>query len=944
MHPPVEAQEAPLLSTKLHIPPVGRGQVRRPRLLEQLDVGLGGSKLTLVSAPAGFGKTTLVSEWVHRLEADRDAPPRVVWLALDEGDNDPVRFWRYVIAALQETGCTIQDTLAVWGTPSHSDQVLLASLINDIVAAVTDREWMLVLDDYHLVKTTSIHDGIEYLLDHIPAALHLVIITREDPPLFLSRLRGRGQLVEIRAADLRFTPQETTAFLNVSMGLDLAAQEVSALEDRTEGWIVGLQMAALSLRGQSDVDQKAFVAAFAGDDRYVADYLVDEVLRGQPSHIQHFLVETSMLDRLCGPLCDAVLGQEQDGQEEPEQSAFFDQRASPSQAILEDLFESNLFIVPLDNRRYWFRYHQLFAGLLCDRLESISPERIAQNHRRASLWHEKQGFVAEAISHALAAGMDERTISLVERHSESAIRRGENWQQRQWIEALPIETIRSRPLLCLAWAWALMFDPYATEREPLPWIERALELSSANPRLLDEPDGAYRTDYELIRGNAYAFRIGEMRRQGGQPQEVVAACLEALTALPKEAMFARGILTLWLADAYDQLSEGDAAKEALAQAAQFGLAADGKLIALVIAGVQVRNAWAQGDLHTVTSVCRQTLSSVVRPAEEAGERLPYACHLYAGLGRTLLSWNDLEQAEPLLLKAAELAQLAMQPDVQVDCCRDLAVLNWVQVNYQEAHAWMDRAMEACPGETDFLYALRARIWLAQAENDPHWLDRAIRWADGRVLEDPGDYSWELQSLVRVRIAQYCAYGKPDLVPVLAVLDEHLEVTALDSSGWRVQVLAIRALLLQALGRTREALHSLEGSLEVAAATGRVTVFLEHGLPMYKLLREAERRNTVVDHTRRILAAFEVRGRAGTVGSQLFPQQATVRESALIEPLSEREQEVLRLLATALSGPEIADRLAISISTFRSHTKSIYGKLDAHSRLDAVARAEALHLL
>jgi LuxR family maltose regulon positive regulatory protein len=286
----------------------------------------------------------------------------------------------------------------------------------------------------------------------------------------------------------------------------------------------------------------------------------------------------------------------------------------------------------------------------------------------------------------------------------------------------------------------------------------------------------------------------------------------------------------------------------------------------------------------------------------------------------------------------------MEIDVQVDCCRDLAILHWVQGDYAEAHAWMDRALEACREEPDFLHALRARIWLAQAEDDPCWLDRAIQWADGRVLEDPGDYSWELQSLVRVRIAQYRAYGEPDLLSVLAVLDEHIEVTALDSSGWQVQVLAIKALLLQALGRMKASLQALEGALDIAAATGRILDFLEHGPLMYKLLQEAARRNIVADHARRILAAFEMRGRAGTGKRQRLHQRAATGEFPLLEPLSEREQEVLRLLATTLSGPEIADSLTISLSTFRSHTKSIYAKLDAHSRLDAVARAEALQLL
>jgi LuxR family maltose regulon positive regulatory protein len=445
-------------------------------------------------------------------------------------------------------------------------------------------------------------------------------------------------------------------------------------------------------------------------------------------------------------------------------------------------------VVPLDDQRRWYRYHHLFADLLRRQFERLYPEQVAESHLRASAWHEGQGSISEAISYALAAGDQERAVYLVERYSGQAARRGEVWQGRSWLETLPEELVRSRPLLCMRRAWALADDPDATQRAAW-WMERAIELSASNPRPLIDPDSVYDTDHELIRDFARVFQIGAIAKRQSDPEKLVDLCLEVLETLPEEtqstrATFARGLVTFRLAQAYRQLHDRDAAERALERARQLGLAAEGYLVALVVAEEQTSEAWERGDLHAVSKICRETMVSLIQPAERAGERVPGACHAYVGLGRTLLEWNKLGQAEPLLTRGIELAEQFADPGMRMDGCCELARLHWIQRDCQGAHAWMDKALQAWHWDPAHLCALRARIWLAQAEDDPRYLDRAIAWADGRALEDPGDDSPELQSLVRVRLAQYRACGEPDLAPVLAVLDEHLGLS-LPSSGWEV---------------------------------------------------------------------------------------------------------------------------------------------------------------
>jgi LuxR family transcriptional regulator, maltose regulon positive regulatory protein len=421
----------PVLETKLHVPRRRRGLVARPRLSERLSRGAE-SVLTLVSAPAGFGKTTLLAEWLAAAPSDGRS---VAWLSLGQRDNDPELFWTYVVAALttaaQGAGAS---ALSVLQPPQPPSEAGLATLLNDLDAISNDV--VLVLDDYHVIDARDVQDGMTFLLEHLPPQIHLVVGSRADPALPLARLRARGELAEIRAADLRFTPGEAAAYLNEAMGLALTTADVAALERRTEGWIAALQLAALSLQGREDTT--AFIAGFAGDDRYIVDYLAEEVLQRQPEHVQHFLLQTSILDRLCGPLCDAVTGQ--DG----------------GKAKLAGLERGNLFLVPLDDRRRWYRYHQLFADVLQAHLRDEQPEDVSDLHRRASAWYQQNGDPAAAIRHALAAGDFERAADLVELAIPAMRKSRQEAAVRGWLELLPDEVIRVRPVLSVGFAGTLL--------------------------------------------------------------------------------------------------------------------------------------------------------------------------------------------------------------------------------------------------------------------------------------------------------------------------------------------------------------------------------------------------------------------------------------------------------------------------------------------------------
>jgi len=934
----------PLLKTKLYVPPARPDRVSRPRLIERLDEGLRlGCKLTLVSAPAGFGKTTLLSEWI----AGCGTRARVAWVSLDEGDNDVARFWSYAIAALQTLEPTIGQTALGALQASQAQppplEPLLISLVNDVAAlGLGERSYILVLDDYHVLETEAIHEGLDYLLDHLPPALCLVIASREDPPLALPLLRGRGQLNEIRAADLRFTPTETTEFLSTVMGLSLSAADIVALENRTEGWVVGLQMAALSLRGQTDSEAHDFVSAFTGDDRYVADYLLDQILHRQSPHIQRFLMQTSILDRLCGPLCDAVMASQGMSPDSP----FAD-----SKEVLEYLERAGLFVMPLDNRRHWYRYHHLFADLLRSRLQAtsglISPGEgesveVAALHLRASAWYEREGLVAEAMDHALAATDYVRAAHLIERYYRETVWFGEFVLIHRWLEALPKALVRTRPFLCLL--YGLLSLSHSTERAE-GWLKAAEEAWEAQPQPLEGslvPPSL--SDREGFVANVAHIRAIIADINGVPAEELIAFTLQALEKTPERMPSLRASMFQRLGWYHLTLGDESAADRYFLQSKRLGETVGhfGNIIGSTIGQAVI--AWGHGGLHEAVAICRQTLQAVVEPLERSGRRLPIAGDLCIILGRILLELYELGEAESMLSKGVELAELTtpMRSGDLLDGYHALACLRCIEGDFEGAFAWMEKAERTCTWVREGARALWARIWLwrARAEMDHHYLDMALAWARGRSLESPAGNEWELQSLAQATIAGYRAYGEPDLAPLLGVLGEQLRLAeAADRADQVIYMLVLEVLARQAMGQMDQAMVLLERVLALAATHGFVMTFLCHGAPMEALLREAVARGIAVAYAGTLLAAL-----AGDTVALPRPLAHRPPQQPLLEPLSKREQEVLRLLASSLTGPEIADKLVISIGTFRAHTKSIYAKLGVHSRIEAIERARDLELV
>jgi LuxR family maltose regulon positive regulatory protein len=948
-HRAEDEMATPLLQTKLYIPPLRPELVPRPRLIEQLNAGIH-RKLTLISAPAGFGKTTLISNWVH---AQGREAPSVAWLSLDESDDDIVRFWSYAISALQTLEPAIGQ--AALGALQNSRaqlpplEAILTSLMNDIATLLSgDRRSVLILDDYHVLKTEAIHESLDYLLDHLPPALRLVIASREDPPLALSLLRGRGQLSEIRAADLRFSTTETAEYLNAVMGLELSADDVVALEDRTEGWAVGLHMAALSLRGQSAPEAHDFVSAFAGDDRYVADYLLDQVLDRQPPNIQGFLIQTSILDRLCGPLCEAVIA----GQGMLPAAPYAD-----SQEVLEYLERAGLFVVPLDHRRHWYRYHHLFADLLRSRLEATSgphaapakeeSEAVTALHLRASVWYEGEGLIAEAMDHALAAADYVRAADILWRTHRELISFGEFALLRRWLEALPEALIRSRPFLCLlSGIFSLEHSPERAEA----WLQAAEQAWEDLPRPVDGSEGAlFLSTREDLVANLLDIRTMIADVRGASSEEVIALILQALEHTPERMRSLRAAMFQRLGWCYLNLGDEGAAERSFHQAAELAEIGGhpGNILGPTCGRALI--AWQHGRLHDAVAICREALHSFVEPLERSGRRLPIAGDLYIYTGRILLELYELEDAESMLAKGVELAELTLLSGDLLDGYYALACLCCIKRDFVDAYAWMDKAERTCTWVPEGVRALWARIWLwrARVEKDRRSLDLALAWARRRDLERPAENDWELQSLAQAYIAGHYAYGEPDLASLHNILNEHLrQAEEADSDDHMIQLLTLQALAWQAEGQIDQAMALLEQALALAAPHHYVVTFVQHGAPMGALLREAAARGVSTAYVSQLLSAL-----AGATGDQVHKTAAVPGplahhppQPSLLEPLTKREMDVLRLVNSSLSSREIADQLYVSTNTVRTHIRHIYAKLNVHSRTDAVSRACELGLL
>jgi LuxR family maltose regulon positive regulatory protein len=905
------AMKVPLLTTKLYVPPPRPNLVSREHLVARLDEGVRlGHKLTFVSAPAGFGKTTLVSAWA----ATCGRP--VAWLSLDEGDNDPARFLAYLAATLRSIGVEVAE-----GTSTEPVETYLTTLVNQID---TVAPFILVLDDYHFVTDQPVHDALAFLLDHLPENVHLVIATRADPPLPLARLRGRGQLTELRLADLRFNPDEAAEFLGKVTGLELAGDDVVALASRTEGWIAGLQMAALSLQGKEDASQ--FVAAFTGSNRYILDYLLEEVLRREPGYVQGFLLQTSILERLCGPLCEAVIGDwrlEMDSAESPISSL-------KSQTILEYLESSNLFILPLDNERQWYRYHRLFADLLRQRLHRMHPDRVPGLHRRASGWLERNGLMAEAIDHALAAKDLERAADLVEQNAEATLMRGEVATFLRWVDALPEALVRARPALGVLYAWMLL------------WQGQSLKLIESFLRDAEEGD-------EGVSGRATALR-GLIAGLRGQTARTVELCRLALEQLSEEDRFVRP-LALWLLRAIELAgSGGKVDMRALDDVLRMSQRAGNVMLSVMIACNRAEILMRRGRPHEAAATYRQ---AVELATDAQGRRMPIAGQALVGLGELSREWGDLDAAERYLIEGIDLSEQWTEVG-SLEAYIALARVRWTRGDMDSAWDALRRARELSVKydvtDLDDLSVAMFQAWMRISQGD---LGPARRWAEERGLfeyidaplqEEAGDSydlrmrKYELLVLARLLIAQ----ERPgEALKLLGSL--------IPAAEWRgrpvllIEIYVLQALAYQAQGDLDQALDVLEYVLSLAAPEGYVSIFAGEGKSMVELLREAARRGVMrgiaPGYVNKLLAALGISGYGGVGESRSHSHTQPIAE-----PLSERELEVLHLLNTHLSSTGIAEKLYISVNTVRYHIKNIYGKLGVHSRSDAVQRAGELGLL
>jgi LuxR family maltose regulon positive regulatory protein len=918
----------PTLATKLYVPSPRSKVVLRPRLIERVNEVLQ-HKLTLISAPAGFGKTTLVSEWVA--DCERLEPRvRVAWLSLDEGDNDPVRFLTYVIAALRTIEANIgEGTLGLLQSPHPPPtEAILTALLNEITTI--PGHFILVLDDYHVLDAKPVDNALTFLLEHLPPQMHLVIATREDPHLPLARLRARGQLTELRAADLRFTPAEAADFLNQVMGLNLSAEDIAALETRTEGWIAGLQLAAVSLQGRADAS--AFVHAFSGSNRFVLDYLAEEVLARQEPEIQEFLLKTSILERMSASLCDAVMGDS-------------GKRDSDSAARLDYLERANLFVVALDDDRNWYRYHHLFADLLRGRLAQKLPDQVAALHLRASAWFEGCGLLDEAIAHTLAACEMERAAELVERIAIRMFVEERATTLSHWIDALPENVLRARPWLCLYHAWTHHWVGLREQVEE--WLvsaESALaELPSA-PQLPGSPATAGRmTPMERgsLLGHITAIRAYNMLTNGDL-RGVMEQAPRALTLL-SEGEYVRTTLAIALGGAYwgqgNVLAAQDAFETARANALRGGHRYWSVPSACYVGMQQTKRAL----LHEAYETYSRARDLAVAPD---GREVPVAGFPNIKLGDLLREWNDLPGASLLLVKGVEQSARLGQADVLTDAYVALAKLHLAQGAVDQVWETLRKADDLVrrssidPFIVCWLEDCRVRSLLAGGD-----LDAAMRWARDSGLTTDGDLSYHYDlhhiNLARVLVARGAAEASgPRLDEALTLLGRLQAAAA--QAGWvqeEIKIGILQSLAMQERGNSQSALEALCRVLSLAEHGGYIRLFADEGLPMARLLSEAAQRGIVSAYTGRLLAAFP----DSAVPSTPQPGIQTPK-CRLAEPLSERELEVLRLVAQGLSNREIGERLFLALSTVKGHNRVVFDKLQVQSRTEAIVRARELGLL
>ena len=888
---------SPLVRTKLFIPPVRRGVVPRPRLADRLG-GDEQPRLTLISGPAGFGKTTLLAAWA---EAEARSGRPVAWVSLEESEQQPAAFWTYVVTALDAVAPGVgAGVLPLLQAPPPMEAVI-ATLVNELGALPDGVD--LVLDDYHLADGPAIAGDVAFLLEHLPPQVRLVISTRADPALPLARLRARGELVEVRAADLRFTLDEVTAYLNDVVGLDLDTPEIATLEHRTEGWIAALQLAALSLEGREDA--AGFIAGFAGDDRYVVDYLVEEVLGLQPESVRTFLLDTSVLDRLTGSLCDAVTG------------------GSDGKAVLESLERSNLFVVSLDDSRHWYRYHHLFADVLRAHLLEERPGEVARLHRRAAAWYDAAGEPVPAVRHALAAGDVERAADVIERSVIGLLRERQEATVRGWLDDIPYDVVRRRPVLAVGFIGTLMSSgDFETVPGRLDDVERLLADPPADLVVLEEAELA------RLPGAMETYRAALALVAGDPAGTVIHADRAIASAAPGDdltiaAASALSGLASWGAGDLEAAHRGySVAVEGLERA---GNIADVLGCSITLADLRLTQGRLGDALRTYADALR------LAAAYEVDGPLRGTADMVVGLSQVACERDDLAAAAAHLQRVDELGEHLGLPQFPYRWRVARARLREAEGDLAGAVALLEEAERVYVGDYSPnvrpVAAQRARALVAQGR-----LDEALGWARAQHLAPDDDLAYvreyEHVTLARILIRQREASA-------LGLLDR-LRVAAEEGgrTGSLIEILTLQALAHHAEHGPRDiagALAPLEQALRFAEPEGYVRIFVGEGAPVAALLEALVRRSPTWPYPRRLLDTFHHHP-AGPVGQ------------GLVDPLSARELDVLRLLATDLDGPAIARELVVSLNTVRTHTKNIYAKLGVNSRRAAVSRAGELQLL
>ena len=907
----------PILATKLYIPPPRAKIVLRPRLIERLNDGLSsGCKLTLISASAGFGKTTLVSEWI----AGSERP--VVWISLDEGDNDIIRFLTYLIAALKKIvaniGAGVLDAIQSHQPPPTES--ILTTLLNE-VAAIPD-SFVLVLDDYHIIDSKPVNNALTFLVEHLPPQVHLVIATREDPPLPLARLRVRGQLTELRAADLRFTPAEAAEFLNQMMGLNLSAEDIAALETRTEGWVAGLQLAALSMQGRED--SASFIKSFTGSHRFVLDYLAEEVLQRQPEPIRNFLLQTSILDRFCAALCNAVT-ERHDGKE-----------------VLEVLERSNLFLIPLDDQRQWYRYHRLFADVLQTHLMEAQRDLVTALYSRASAWCEQNGLRADAIRHALAAEDFARAANLIELAFPAMSRERQFATLLGWLKLLPDEVVRVRPVLCYGYAFSSMS---CGENESVELrLQDAERWFNMGERPESQPAGMVVADQEEFRrlpGLIALTRGGQALGRGDMPETVKYAQRVLDLAPERDYLMLGGAaaqlgLVAWTSGDLETARRMTAEGMENLQLGRYISPVIG--CAITLTDIQIM----QGDLHKAMTTCERGLHWATR-ASAPTLAVQGTADMHVGMSSLHYEHNDLETATQCLLTSQALGELAGLPQNPYRWCAAMARIRQAQGDLDGAIQLLEEAERVYDGNFSPnvrpIATRKVRVWLAQGR-----LDEALDWARQQGLSAENELSYLREfdhiTLARMLLASHQHDRADASIAEIMKLLERLQKDAEEGGrkGSAIEILILQALAHQAQGDLPDALLHLQHALALAEPQGYVRTFLDEGENMRGLLREASAHEIMPDYTDKLLAAFEAEKHKSEDNPDLPHVQS------LIEPLSQRELEVLQLIAEGLSNQEICERLFLALDTVKGHNRRIFNKLQVQRRTEAIARAREMGLI